>query len=293
MISSSRLPVVVLFLASIIWGLTWLPLKFIHQTGIDGIALVFVSHALLNLVLLAARPSWHLFILYRRPLLGIAIAGGTAVTCFTYALIHGDVIRVMVLFYLVPVWGVVGGRIFLGERIDLMRTVCVVLALLGAFLILGGNRVFSSPPVWTDFLALMAGVAFAANNLFFRAVHQVGLTTKLTAMFWGCMLLALSLLIFGVEPMPVDIGLTPWLWVAAYSVTFLLLANLGSQWGVSHLEAGRASVIMIMELVAAVVSALWIGGEQLSGMEWLGAFFVVASALLEASRRPVVAQAPM
>jgi drug/metabolite transporter (DMT)-like permease len=50
---------------------------------------------------------------------------------------------------------------------------------------------------------------------------------------------------------------------------------------VSHLEAGRAAILLVFELVAAVISAMWIAGERLDGFEWVGAMMIVAAALLE------------
>jgi len=40
--------------------------------------------------------------------------------------------------------------------------------------------------------------------------------------------------------------------------------------------------LLVFELVAAVVSAMWIAGERLDGAEWIGAALIVAAALLEA-----------
>ncbi|WP_045825458.1 DMT family transporter [Teredinibacter turnerae] len=290
--SSQKLPVAVLLAASIIWGLSWLPLKFIHQQGIDGVPLVLVSHSLMALLMLIAKPSWSQLCAYRGWLLGIGIAGGAAITSFTYALMHGDVIRVMVLFYLVPVWGVLGGWIFLREHTGVLRWLGVLLALGGAYLILGGRAIFTQPPSWIDMIALLAGIAFAANNLLFRGVDKVDLATKLSAMFIGCALVALLLLALGAQEFPTNVGYLPWGWVILYSVTFLLAANIGSQWSVSLLEAGKSSVIMIMELVAAVVSAMFVAGESLAPLEWLGCALIVSAALLEAYRPPA-ALAPM
>jgi drug/metabolite transporter (DMT)-like permease len=53
-------------------------------------------------------------------------------------------------------------------------------------------------------------------------------------------------------------------------------------YGVTHLEAGRSSVLLVFELVAAVLSAMLIGGERLSGIEWIGAALIVSAALIEA-----------
>ena len=41
------------------------------------------------------------------------------------------------------------------------------------------------------------------------------------------------------------------------------------------MEAGRASVIIILELVTAVASALWIGGERMSVTEMVGGALIL------------------
>jgi drug/metabolite transporter (DMT)-like permease len=43
------------------------------------------------------------------------------------------------------------------------------------------------------------------------------------------------------------------------------------------MEAGRAAILLVFELV----SAMWIAGERLDGIEWIGAALIVAAALLE------------
>jgi drug/metabolite transporter (DMT)-like permease len=177
----SRLAVTALLAAGLLWGLTWIPLKYFGSQGLNGITLTMMSYGLVGLLAL----PW---VLYRRStwwpqrnlVLMIAIAGGLANVCFLSAIVRGEVVRVMLLFYLAPVWGVLGGRIFFGEPLTRLRVL---------------------------------GVATA--------------------------------------------------------------------WGVSHMEAGRAAILLVFELVAAVVSAMWIAGERLGGTEWIGAVMIVAAALLE------------
>jgi drug/metabolite transporter (DMT)-like permease len=54
------------------------------------------------------------------------------------------------------------------------------------------------------------------------------------------------------------------------------------------MEAGRSSVLIIMELVAAVASAAVINGARLRPIEWLGGVLIVGAAVIEA-RRPIEA----
>lgn len=283
-LSKTNLAVLVLFAASILWGLTWIPLKYFQAVGIEGVWLLLVTQGLLAFTFLRTSFKPQFFKSHWKPLLAITFFGGGAILFFTLALMYGEIIRVMVLFYLLPVWGVFGGRIFLGERIDLIRWTGVGAAVVGAFLILGGFDVFGSPPTWLDALALLSGLFFAANNIMFRAVEAVPVNTKLWLMFVGCTLMAGALIVFGVQHEPPQASQFNWLLLAGYALTWLLLANLGSQWAVTQLEAGRSSIIIIMELVAAVVSALLIAGESLSPMEWVGCVLVVIAALLEATR---------
>ena len=97
----SQLAVGALLVAGLLWGLTWIPLKYFGSRGLNGITLTMMSYGLVGLLAL----PW---ILYRRKIwwpqrrlvLMIAIAGGLANVCFLSAIIRGEVVRVMLLFYL-------------------------------------------------------------------------------------------------------------------------------------------------------------------------------------------------
>lgn len=267
--------------ASLLWGCAWIPLKALGAAGIGSLSLVLGAFGLLALlflpVLLRYRDSGPV-------LIRVALLGGGANLAFTAAMVYGSVVHGMVLFYLLPLWGVLGGRFILGEAVDGMRWAGVAMALLGAWLVLGGPSLLVTPPAWPEWLALLAGMLYALNNLVFRAEQAMPLGPKLAALFLGCALLALVALSFGFEAWPVD--LSPWAWagLAAYALGWLLLANIGTQWGVTHLEAGRASVLLIMELVAGLFSATLIGGETMSLSAWCGAGMIGLAALIEALR---------
>lgn len=278
------LPIIVLTITSTFWGISWIPLSFFEANGVHGTVIIFITHVILACIFFPKGFKYSYFIHHRLSVLGIALAGGMGIFSFTYAYIYGDVVRVMVLFYLLPIWGVVGGRIFLNEVLDVWRWIGVVLAIMGAFLILGGIEIFDSPPTWIDGLALLSGFSFAMNNILFRGVKHMTLPSKLWVMFVGVSIITGLGLFWGGGHGITAISETIWFWLVLYALSALLLANYGSQWAIERMEASKSSIIITSQLVAAVLSATLLGNDRLLLTEWLGCFFVVAASLLEAFR---------
>ena len=246
---ASRVPLLVLLASSSMWGLAWMPLKGLSARGIDGVALVLIGSLIAALLFLPRlvheRGQWRG---QGASLLGIALLGGYSTLAFSTATMYGDIVRVMVLFYLLPAWGVLGGRIFLGERLDAARIAAVLLSLAGAWLVLGGRAIWHGRIHWTDVVAITCGMAFAANNLLFRACQGVPIASKTAFMLLGSAALSVPAFMVGATPWPVAAAAS-WVGVLGYGVVWLFLANLGTQFGVTHLEAGRASIIILLELV--------------------------------------------
>ena len=273
--------------ASILWGLTWLPLKYLHQLGFDGVPITFLVYLIM---FIAVSP----FIWRHRKhlksdwliLLGVLLLGGGAQLAFNTAMIYGDVIRAMVLFYMVPLWGVIGGRLFLHEQITPFRWLGMGLAVIGAFLVVGGANAFITPPSWIDLLALASGFLFAMNNIVFRASPDVPVMLKLPFMFLGSVLLASLVVMQTGETIIPDVSVNAWLVLLAYAAIWVMLANLGTQWAVTQMEAGKSSIIVILELITAVVSASLILGESMNTAEMIGGLLILSAAILESRPQP-------
>jgi drug/metabolite transporter (DMT)-like permease len=285
-----RLAAGVLLFSASLWGLSWLPLKWFAAQGLGGPLVTLLAYGLVGLLALpliwrqrrAWRAQWGL-------LLALVLVGGWANTSFVHALMQGEVVRVMFLFYLSPVWAVLGGWLFLKEHIPPLRWAAVGAALLGLWLFLGQDLhtlQFSA----SDLLALSAGLCFAANNVIARAAQQVPMLSKTFAVFVGCGLISLALhtgLGHGLPALP-GVGWLALLAVLAYGGVWLLLATATWQFGVTHIESSRAGVILLAELVVAVLSAVWLGTDSLSAREWAGGTLIALAALAEAfDTRPV------
>jgi drug/metabolite transporter (DMT)-like permease len=275
----------VLLAASFAWGLTWLPLKYFAGFGLQGVNVTLVAHGSVGMLalpwLLRRVRGWSREL---RSMLLLGTFGGLANLAFASAIVGGDVVRVMVLFYLLPAWGVLGGWLVLGERVDALRKLTVGGALLGAFLILGGVQILAQRPNVADLLAVISGMALAFNNVMFRKLERVPVPDKVATMFVGCVVWALPLTLLGFQPLPAGVPTSVWLELSAFGLIWVLVATIGTQWGVAHMEAGRSSVLIIMELVTAVASAALVNGVRLRPIEWLGGALIAGAAFVEARR---------
>lgn len=266
---------------AILWGLGWIPLQMFANRGLLGMPLILACYGLLSLVslplILRQRRAWWS---QRFNLLAIGACGGWATAGLVSALSEGDVMRAMLLFYLAPVWALLGGWLLLGERLDATRIGAVLLAMLGIALTLGVSRESFQALHGSDALALSAGMAFALNNIATRSAERVPLTSKALVAFLGSAAFgALFCLIQGrgLPPMSVQ----TWGLVALFGA-FWLVSMAAAQYGFSHVEASRGAVLALVELIAAVLSSAAFGEREIGLREWLGGALVLAAAFIAA-----------
>jgi drug/metabolite transporter (DMT)-like permease len=291
---NSRIAVIVLLFSSIGWGLTWLPIKALGDAGLNGLHLVFIVMGSVSVVLMpwlvCQRALWLPILPF---MLLVALFGGLANIAFQISMLNGDVIRVMILFYMLPIWSVLGGRFILGEVLDRRRLTTLLLCVGGAFLILDIWNVSWSSFSWIDALALLAGFALAANAIVFRFTMDAPFASKIGFMFVGGFVLVSAILVL--YPTGVALPSTSVIGGAvAYGLVWILLVSYGSMWGVTCLGAGRGSVLIVVELVVAVLSVLVITQAELKFHEAIGCIMVVLAAILEGIRadEPVAHSSP-
>src|SRR5689334_3344881 len=109
------LPALALVVNAFVWGVSWWPFRQLQAHGLHPLwatALVYLASLAL---LLAIRPTaWRS--LGTHPLLWVLMAAaGLTNVGFNWAVTTGDVVRVVLLFYLMPAWTVVLAWPLLGE----------------------------------------------------------------------------------------------------------------------------------------------------------------------------------
>jgi len=114
----------------------------------------------------------------------------------------------------------------------------------------------------------------------FRQRQELPVGSKSAAMLLGTPLLALAIIGLGLQPVS-----PPEASAAGGAVLYglwVVVATCLVQYGVTHLEAGRVAILIILELVVAVLSAVLLGADSLGPREAAGVALVLAAAFAEA-----------
>ena len=284
--SVAALAVLALTFNAFVWGVSWWPLRLLHGEGVHPLwatALLFG----LSSALLALRWPRALAQVARTPALWVLLlaAGGTN-AAFNWGVTIGDVVRVVLLFYLMPVWAVLLARWLLHERLNRWALLRTVLALAGAAIVLKAPGAgWPWPSGLADALGLAGGFCFALNNVMLRREAQQPPEGRALAMFLGGMLVAGVLAAAlgsarGVPPPPAPAA--AWLLPAAGLSLAFLCANMALQYGAARLRASATAVVMLTEVVFATLSAVLLGEQQLTAQVLAGGALIVAAALLAA-----------
>jgi drug/metabolite transporter (DMT)-like permease len=287
--SFALLPVLALVFNAFTWGVSWWPFRQLEARGLHPLWATALIYLLAVVFISLWRPaSWRQ--LWRAPTLWVLVlASGTTNAAFNWGVTIGDVVRVVLLFYLMPLWAVLLARVLLHERLTTLAAARVALALGGAAIVLwptaGGMPV---PRSLAEALGVLGGFAFALNNVMLRRESHQPEMARALAMFLGGALVA-GLLAFalgtrGMVPAPPTPAL-PWVGGALALGALFLLSNLALQYGAARLSANVTAVVMVTEVLFASVSAVALGAGHFSLPLALGGTLIVAAALLSMLER--------
>jgi len=267
--------------AAVLWGLVWYPYRLLDEAGIGGIASAFFSYALPLLLmgwlhgraLRDARGKWMW-------LSALGLAAGWTNMAYVLAVLEGEVVRVLLLFYLSPLWTVLFARFLLHEKLNRAGWAVMALAAGGALTMLWQPGDWPLPANRAEWLALSAGVMFAASNVISRHLDGVTQGAKAVTVWAGAaMLTAIGLVL---NPAELDFM------TQTESTTWALLIGVGLlvgsmtyavQYGLARVPANQAIVIFLSELVVAAIAAYFLSDERMGLQEWVGALMIITASL--------------
>lgn len=273
-----------LTLNAMVWGMSWWPFRALQNYGLHPLWATALIYVFALLSLLAIKPrAGHVFL--RHPMLWwLLLASGLTNVGFNWAVTVGDVVRVVLLFYLMPAWVVLLAWPLLGEKPSGASLLRLALALTGVVIVLKTpDSPWPLPESLADWLALMGGFCFALTNILLRRLNQTPSEARMLAMFGGGAVMATGAAVLGLGLGVVTLPPAPsldWAGLALAITLAFLVGNLALQYGAARLSASATSLIMLSEVVFASVSSVWLGAGELSTRTLLGGSLIVLAALL-------------
>ena len=267
--------------AATLWGLYWIPLRFLENSGISGlwasVLIYFVSFLFVFPRFFKLRADFYasktLYVL-------LAIFAGWTNLGFVLALLEGEVVRVMVLFYLSPIWATLLAFLILDERLKRHNILALALAVTGVFLISWHPEVkFTKSFHRADLYAITSGLAFAITNILVRKIGGLTHTVKICSAWFGVMVLAGCGILFTQEGFPV-VTLNNLLLIIVLGFPLMIVLTWTAQYAVSNLPIYLSSVLFLFEIIVGAVSAVMLANEFITIIQFIGIAMILSAGLI-------------
>ena len=284
--TDTSLAVAGLLFNALVWGICWWPFKHLEALGLHPLWATALVYGFVTLTIgLSLWRSGHLLSWRAHPgLWWLLLASGLTNVGFNWAVTVGDVVRVVLLFYLMPAWSVLVAWWLLGEKPSGMALLRLVLALSGLFIVLKTPETpWPVPESLADVLALLSGLTFAITNALLLKLKDSPSASRTLAMFGGGAIMAALAALLGLATGVVHAGAAPtWAWLPFVALlgTSFLLGNLALQYGAARLAAHTTALVMLSEVLFASVSSVILGASSWEGRTLVGGSLILLAAVL-------------
>lgn len=265
-----------------VWGLIWYPYRVLDQAGVSGELAAFLTYSIaLAMGLLLSGPIWRELRVAAWWGVALILCAGWTNLGYVLAILDGEVMRVLLLFYLAPLWTVLLARWLLGEKLNRYGYAVIALSLGGAMVMLWNPGLgLPVPQNRAEWIGLSAGMGFAMTNVLTRRIQNLSINFKSASIWFGTALLTALLLLYQGDLMPRIRIITPHAWWFLALVGLVLCAtSVTAQYGLTHLPANQSIVLFMVELVFAAVSSYFLAGEEMGTREIIGAVLIVSASL--------------
>jgi len=279
--TSHYFPALACATAAVLWGIFWYPLRLLEEMGIPGLwaSLIIYSFALI-FVIPACFNKRYEFLKFKTEYFLIGLFAGWTNLAFILAVLEGEVVRVLLLFYLSPIWAILLAVLILRERLTRVGLCSLILAMVGAGLMLWRPELnYLNGIGLVEFYAITSGMAFAITNIVVRKIGTTPLVVKMGASWLGVVVLTLLALLFVQLPVP-EISVQSGILALLIGFPAMYIMTWSAQYGVTHLPIQRSSVIFLLEIVAGAISAALWTDEIVRNIEYIGGVLIVSAGLI-------------
>ena len=274
-------PAILAFVAAALWGIWWIPIRYLETLGMDG-AWGSVS---MNAGASLFAVIW--IVLSRTPLrvgwsgiLGAALVG-VAVSTYSVAITLADVVRVILLFYLAPGWSKIIEWAFMGRGWHWTSTLTIAASLLGAWLVLGGDLSLAGLGVG-DMLAVLSGLAWAGGAALIFTGDRSSPSTLTLVTCLSATAIGIGFIVLGAGSVFSGAATLKGSGVGALAgIVYVLPIMVLTLWSAQRLPPATISFLLTAEILSGVLSGVLFLDEPFGLMQAGGAALILLAATAE------------
>lgn len=284
--ASTTWPTLAILASTVLWGTWWIPLRKLDALGFGSI---WSTGSGLLIPLLVMLP---VVVIHRKriaaagwPLIFSAFFFACALALYAEGVLRGQVARVILLFYLTPVWSTLLARFMLNQPITRRRILTLVFGLAGMLVILEVDNTSPLPRDAGEWLGLVSGVAWGLAMAYTQRTPAHPVADKVALQFIFALLIfaALTAIPGGREwsAAGFDITGTSLGWLLGFAFVWNLPVVWLTFYGGGKIEPGRVAILLMMEVAIGIITASVFTDEPFGLREFIGAVLIISAGLAE------------
>jgi drug/metabolite transporter (DMT)-like permease len=283
-------PNLTVIVSCLFWGTYWIPLRSIDSVSSGSVWPLFLSFLLLALILVKPliKSITNIFINKNYFFLSGCFFAALGIALYSESLLRGEIAKVVVLFYLCPIWGTIFARFILNHSFTIKRIFSIILGIIGLEIIVGFEKGIILPSTTVEWIALLAGLMWAMSMTLFNlanttsGVEKTSLTAFLIPFVYlflcfipGGRNLAIPYSLLSIHPI--------YIWMILFAIIWLLPSILLTYFSVEVLDPGRINILLAFEVAVGFLSSALLTSEIIGFREYIGAIFVVSACFVDVS----------
>ena len=175
----------------------------------------------------------------------------------------------------VPVFGMIGDRIFFGNKITGTKVACVLASIVGVYLLVSGEPMgmnlkgtaimLAAALLWTFYIAYVKPL-----------YDKYDLTTLLAGLFVSGLIVEIPLAVFAPDPM-MEFTSTGIILTVASAIVCIIIGEFGYVYSIGKLSVTMVSIFENVLPLTAVIFSLILFGTMLSGIQLIGGVVIMGA----------------
>ena len=281
-------PNLTVVISCLFWGTFWIPLRLIDKSNNGSVWPIFIGFLLLSLILIKPllRSFKAVFIQKNYYFFVGCFFAALGISLYSESLLRGEIAKVVVLFYLCPIWGTIFAKIILNQALTLKRICSILIGIIGLEIIIGVEEGIFFPSTVVEWIAVLAGLTWAMSTTIFhladtsKDIDKTSLTSFLIPFLFlllclipGGRNIELADNLFLIHPIHT--------WIILFTVVWLLPSILLIYSSIEILDPGRINILLALEVVVGFISAGILTNEVITHREYIGAILVISACFVD------------